>query len=210
MEPASPEQIQALWRAARRLRRRSRWAKAELPPLWFFTDPQRTPEPERVAERLPAGSGLVFRAFGAPDAEARGRRLAAIARARGLVLLVGADASLAEAVAADGVHLPQRLARQGPRLKARRADWIVTQAAHDARSLARAEQHGVDAAFLSTVAPSRSPSAEPNWPPWRVRRMVAGASLPVFGLGGVTTETAASLRPAGLAGLAAVDAFLAR
>src|SRR5947208_746563 len=75
-------------------------ARRPLPALLFFTDPVRTPDPEAVARRLPRGAAVVFRAFGAPDAEARGRRLASIARARGLILLVGADAGLAARVGA--------------------------------------------------------------------------------------------------------------
>jgi thiamine-phosphate pyrophosphorylase len=55
-----------------------------LPPLLFFTDPARTPDPEAAARRLPKGAAVVFRAFGAPDAEARARRLRALCRARGL------------------------------------------------------------------------------------------------------------------------------
>ncbi|MFI4950160.1 MAG: hypothetical protein ACHP7A_03885, partial [Caulobacterales bacterium] len=46
-------------------------------------DPVRTPEPEALAERLPRGAAVVYRAFGAEDAEARGARLMAIARRRG-------------------------------------------------------------------------------------------------------------------------------
>lgn len=177
--------------------------------MWFFTDPARTPEPERVAERMPPGGGVVFRAFGASDAEAQGRRLAEIARARGLVLLVGADPSLGEALDADGVHVPERLSRLIPRLRARRPDWIVTQAAHDPRALRRAEARGIDAAFVSPVLPSASPSAGDPLPPWRVRRMTALSRAPIFGLGGVTAESVGDLSRSGLAGLAAVDGLLA-
>ncbi len=48
-----------------------------LPPMLFFTDPERTPSPERVMERLPRGAGVVFRAFGRPDALDQGRSVAA-------------------------------------------------------------------------------------------------------------------------------------
>ncbi|MBS0360319.1 MAG: thiamine phosphate synthase, partial [Proteobacteria bacterium] len=106
-------------RTAQHLGRRAAYRKGRsLPNLLFFTDPARTPDPEAIAERLPRGAGVVFRAFGAADAEARGRRLAEIARRRGLVLLVGADAALAGRIGADGVHLPERLATRTRRLKA--------------------------------------------------------------------------------------------
>ena len=33
----------------------------------MFTDPDRTPDPVALARQLPRGTGLVYRAFGAPD-----------------------------------------------------------------------------------------------------------------------------------------------
>ena len=89
------DQTLDLWRIARSLKHFAgpsaarRGSNRRLPPLIFVTDPERTPEPERIAARLPRGSAVLYRAFGAPDAIAIGRRLKAIARARGLVLLVG-------------------------------------------------------------------------------------------------------------------------
>ncbi|HEY2177706.1 MAG TPA: thiamine phosphate synthase, partial [Caulobacteraceae bacterium] len=70
-----------IWRATRRLAGR-RGRGRSLPPLLFFTDPSRTPDPAGIAERLPRGAGVVYRAFGAPDALAVGRRLAAVCRRR--------------------------------------------------------------------------------------------------------------------------------
>ena len=108
-------------------------APRRLPPLFFVTDPGRTPDPVAVAERLPRGAGVIYRAFGATDAVATGRRLRETADERGLVLLIGLDAALAEICAADGVHLPERALDQGPALRARRAGWILTGAAHGRR-----------------------------------------------------------------------------
>src|SRR5437879_13481364 len=93
-------------------------ARSALPSLLFFTDPARTPDPETIARRLPPGAAVIFRAFGAADAEARGARLLAIARDRKLKLLIGADAGLAARLGADGVHLPERSAHRARRLKA--------------------------------------------------------------------------------------------
>jgi len=87
---------------------RPRWTSAKpLPRLLFATDPDRTPDPEAIAGRLPAGCGVIFRAFGAGDALDRALRLAAIARARGLILLIRADAELAPACRAQGLHPPE-------------------------------------------------------------------------------------------------------
>ncbi|HLZ83598.1 MAG TPA: thiamine phosphate synthase, partial [Caulobacteraceae bacterium] len=150
--------LDVLWRAARKLRGRRRSRKT-LPPLLFFTDPVRTPYPENVLARLPRGSGIVFRAFGAADALEKARRLARLARRRGVAFFVGADVVLAIAARADGVHLPERLAgRPGDNQRLRRR-FIVTAAAHGLPAARLARRAGVDAIVLSPVFPSASPSA---------------------------------------------------
>ena len=55
--------------------------------MWFFTDPTRTPDSAQIAERLPPGSGVVFRGFGRPGAGHEALRLADIARRIILVVL---------------------------------------------------------------------------------------------------------------------------
>lgn len=189
---------QALGRAAAR-------RKPPLPPLLFFTDPERTPDIEAAARRLPRGSAIVYRSFGAAGAEAQARRLLAIARSRGLLLLVGADAALATRVGADGVHLPERLAHCARRL--RRPGWIVTAAAHDSLAARRGLSAGADAVVVSAIFPSASPSAGRPIGPLRLAQIVRTAGGPVYALGGINDKTARRLMPAGLVGLAAVDAL---
>src|ERR1700752_4198119 len=111
----------ALWRVAQDLNRAAR-PQRPLPPLLFFTDPLRTPDPAAVAERLPAGCGVIYRSFGAADASQGAGRLAGSAERRGLALLIGLDERLAEACGAQGVHLPERARAQGSGLKAQRPD----------------------------------------------------------------------------------------
>ena len=176
-----------------------------MPPLLFFTDPQRTPDIEAAARRLPPGAAIVYRTFGDPGAEIQARRLVELARRRKLRLLIGADAALAARVGADGVHLPERLAAQAPRL--RHSGWVVTTAAHSPRAARRALAFGADAAVVSAVFPSRSPSAGPPMGPLRLAALARMAGGPIYALGGVNDETASRLLPAGLVGLAAVEAL---
>jgi thiamine-phosphate pyrophosphorylase len=173
-----------------------------LPHLLFFTDPVRTPDPEAVAETLSRGAAVVFRAFGAADAEAQAVRLLAIARRRGLLLLIGQDWALAGRIGAQGVHLPERLAHRAPALRRCRPDWIVTSAAHSERAV-RASQ--ADAVVLSVAFPSRSPSAGPALGPVRLAALARTVRRPVYALGGINNETARRLKDAGLVGLAAVE-----
>lgn len=173
-----------------------------LPALLFFTDPQRTPDAETLAAGLPAGSAIVYRHFGAADADARAVRLKAIAHAGGLRLLIGRDVGLAARIGADGVHLPERMAHKAAGVKRAHPRWIVTSAAH---SLAGARAGAADAVVISVAFPSRSASARPALGPLRLAALVRAAGRPAYGLGGVNDETARRLLDAGLIGLAAVD-----
>lgn len=157
-----------------------------------------------MAGRLPSGAAVVFRHFGASDAEARARRLLAIARARGLKLLIGQDAALAARIGADGVHLPERLAHGAPALKRAHPRWLVTSAAHSLRA-ARASR--ADAVVMSVALPSRSPSASGGRAlgPIRLAAQVRMAGRPAYALGGINNKTARRLLDAGLVGLAAVE-----
>jgi thiamine-phosphate pyrophosphorylase len=178
-----------------------------LPRLFFFTDALRTPDPEAIAARLPRGAGIVFRAFGAPDAVARGRRLAAIARRRGLVLLAGADPALAAGIGADGVHLPERDGTRARALRTARPGWLVTAAAHSRAAILRARRAGAHAVFVSPVFPSASPTAGRALGPVRFAALVRGAPPPVYALGGIDARAARRIAASGAAGFAAVDAF---
>jgi thiamine-phosphate pyrophosphorylase len=183
----------------------SRSARAALPTLLFFTDPERTPDPVAIAERLPRGAGVVFRAFGTSDAVQTGLRLAAVARRRRLTLLVGADPALASAIGADGLHLPERLVRGAARL--RRPGWIVTGAAHGLGAAKAAARAGLDAVVISPVFPSRSASATRPLGVLKFTGLVRQAGLPAYALGGVTRCTARRLLRSGAIGLAAVEAM---
>lgn len=194
-----------------RLRRknlgRGRGGAKPLPLLLFFTDPARTPHPERVIASLPRGAGVVYRTFGAKDALAQGRRLIRLARRRGVVFLVGADVALAVALRADGVHFPERLAGRGGVNRALRARFRVTAAAHGLPAALSARRAGAEAVIASPVFASASVSAGKPMGPLAFTRLVRRAGLPVYALGGVTAATAPRLKASGAIGLAAVEGF---
>lgn len=178
----------------------------DLPPLLFFTDPERTPRPWEIAARLPAGSGVVFRAFGAADARDTGLRLReATCRCDGL-LLVGLDAELAEAIGADGVHLPERALHQAPALSASRPAWRITGAVHSEAALAAAPN--LDAAVLSPVFAAGGASGEkPALGIAEFSRLARSAAIPVYALGGIDAGNARSLLDSGAYGIAGVSAI---
>lgn len=178
--------------------------------MWLFTDPGRLPDSLAAAARLPRGAGVVHRHFGEPGAIAQAAPLAQLARARGLTLLIAADVDLARRVGAAGVHIPQRFLGDRRLRRRWRRDWIRTAAAHDARAIRRAAAAGMDAAFVSPVFPSRSPSAGRALGVLRLAGLAQNAALPVMALGGVTPVTAARVLNVGVVGVAAVDALAAR
>jgi thiamine-phosphate pyrophosphorylase len=199
----------ALAAAARRLEPAR--PRGRTPPrLWLFTDPLRLPDPLPVAARLPRGAGVVARGL-APDAL---RRLARLARARGIILVVAAEGRAALALRA-GLHLPERRAARGllPFLRARRAGapWaLLTLADHGGQSGARrARRLQPDLAFLSPVFATASHPGAPGLGPLRwaalARRLPGG----VAALGGIGAGNARRL-PRRAAGLAAITGLTGR
>ena len=179
----------------------------DLPPLLFFTDPDRTPRPWTTAARLPAGSGVIFRSFGRRGARDTALRLREATRDRHVRLLIALDAVLAEAVGADGVHLPERAMDLAPALRAARPDWLIIGAAHSAAALTAP---GLDARVVSPVFPAGGPSAArqtigvPG-----LRALIDGTSCPIYALGGIDAGQAPRLIGSGACGLAGVSAIQA-
>jgi len=159
-----------------------------------------------LARRLLRGSGLIYRAFGAPDAPEVAVRLGRIARQRGLILLIGADAVR---IKGAGVHLPERMAHRARAIKAARPGVIVTAAAHSLPAILRARRAGADAVLISPVFASNSPSAGRPLGPCRLAALIRAGGLPAYALGGVNTKNAAGLLGTGAIGLAGVEAFAA-
>lgn len=170
----------------------------------FLTDPERTPRPWEQAERLPSGAGVVLRWFGKADAVEVGRRLAEVCRDRGLRFLVGADAALAETLAADGLHLPERALKAAPACRRRHPEWLITAAVHSPAALETATFSGLDAVLMSPVFASVSPSAGAALGVETFQTWIADAGIAVYALGGITAQTAPLLADSGACGLATV------
>jgi len=199
------EVASVLARDAAKVSRARRRAGPDLPPLLFFTDPDRTPRPWETAARLPVGSGVVFRHFGRPDARQTAQRLREVTLERGGRLLIGLDADLAEAIGADRVHLPERDLDQAGALAAAQPDWIITGAAH---SLPRLGTPGLDALVVSPVFPAGGASADrPALGLQAFGDWVAVAPCPIYALGGIDSGNAQGLIGSGACGIAGVSAI---
>ncbi len=184
--------------------------KSPLPPLFFFTDPKRTPHPEDIAIHMPEGCGIIYRHFGESHSQQRAQLLRKISRDNGLTLLIGEDDVLALEVEADGVHLRQTSIARAAGLRTAHPDLILTSACHDSETLRTlSNDSGLSAVFVSPVFTSDSPSAQgvEALGVRGVREMTDLSSLPVFGLGGIGCDNILALKDTGLSGIGAVDAF---
>ena len=199
------EAASVLARDAAKVSRTRDRAGPNLPPLLFFTDPDRTPRPWETAARLPAGSGVVFRHFGQADARETALRLREATRARDGLLLIGLDTDLAERVRADGIHLPGRALDLARGLAVSRPDWMITGAAHYRLALGTP---GLTALIASPVFPAGGPSAvRPALGLEGFTAWVEAAPCPVYALGGIDSGNVGSLLGSGACGIAGVSAF---
>ncbi|MCZ6744882.1 MAG: thiamine phosphate synthase [Alphaproteobacteria bacterium] len=183
----------------------------DLPPLILMTDEVRLTDPEAAVDALPRGSAVIFRHYRANDRRAIATRLAGICRRRGLKLLIAGDARLAIEVGAQGLHLPEYLARRlachrwGRR--GSRPDWLITVAAHSLIALQHARHLGADAALLAPVfATASHPDTRPLGP-LRFSAWAGESPVPVYALGGVTAANAGRLAGSGAAGIAGIAGF---
>lgn len=150
---------------------------------------------------------MVYRHFGASEAEATARWLRAVTAKAGVRLLIGLDAGLAEAVGADGVHLPERARDRAKSLRQTRPDWLITGAAHlDGQP--EASTAGIDALVLSPIFATNSPSpSRTALGAEGLAEAVRRSALPIYGLGGIDAANVGTLVGTGACGIAGVEAF---
>lgn len=147
---------------------------------------------------------MLYRHFGAADRLAVATRLAKIARARHLTLLIAADPLLAMEVGAGGIHWPFAMRRQARKWQGRFR--LMTVSAHGGAELRRVSPDVFDAALVSAVFPSKSPSAGKPVGPGTLRTLARVSDLPIYALGGVTANTAQQIsRTAGLASIEGIS-----
>jgi len=173
-----------------------------------MTDPERMPDLIAVANRLPEGAGLILRHFGQPGPRMASMDLTAIAQERNLIYWIGQDPDLAAVVGAKGVHWPERCSTEAESYQRHQPEKLMTMAAHGAEGLAAAAEAKANAVILGPVFKSDSASAGEPLGIARFTELVAGASLPVYALGGVTAKNAEELIGSGCCGVAGIGAFV--
>src|SRR3954471_1706542 len=136
-----------------------------LPRLWLMTDERQGDGLWEALERLPKGSGVVFRHYGLARAERRKlfQRVRRVARRRRLLLLAGGTG-----LRGDGVHGGRR---------------GFSASAHNLRELKAAERSGAELVFLSPAFGTRSHPDARALGPVRFGLIAGRARIPVIALG---------------------------
>jgi len=172
-------------------------SRQPLPRLWLMTDERMGEGLWGALERLPRGSGVIFRHYATPNRRQLYDRVRAITRRRRLLLLLGGSPREAAAWRADGAH-----GRSPHRLVAR--PLVRTAPAHDARELTGAIAHAI---LLSPVFATRSHDGARTLGPLRFAMLARCSSLPVVALGGMDAGRFRRLAPLGAYGWAGIDSL---
>lgn len=132
------------------------------------------------------------------------REISGLCHRHGARLLINAEPEWVSRCNADGVHLNSKRLAQYSSRPLDDHFWVAA-SCHNAEELIQAERLRADFAVLSPVAPTAShPGVTPlGWEAFS--RLCAGASLPVYALGGMHTQDLAQARQAGAQGVAMVS-----
>ncbi|OYY79595.1 MAG: thiamine phosphate synthase [Sphingomonas sp. 28-62-20] len=174
-------------------------ARHPLPRLWLMTDERMGESLRDAIERLPRGSGIVFRHYGLPAATRRAlfQQVMQTARRRRLIVVRGGADRLGRGD--SGQH--GRIARRDRGLK--------TWPAHNARELIAGQRAGADLIFVAPVFATRShPGARPLGT-LRALALARQARVPAIALGGMNARRGRMLIGLGFYGWAAIDAWAA-
>ena len=177
----------------------------ELPSLYAISNVQELGEQEfmrRLETALQNGLRLVQlreKDYSREALRELALKMLPLMKQHGARLIINTDIELAQEVGADGVQLTGvQLAglRERPAV-----EWCAA-SCHSAEELRRAEDLGCDFALLSPVLPTQSHPGAPHLGWEKFAAMVAGASIPVYALGGLTPSDLLLAQQHGAHGLA--------
>lgn len=171
--------------------------------LVFMTDDERSPDPLVAARLLPKGAMIIVRSRDPAKRVKWAYAMMALARSRGLLVLIANDPVLASRCGADGLHLSETNAHRAAHWSALRPQWFISAAVHSLRA-ALLRQY-VDAIFLSPVFATASHPDHRALTAVRANAIAQDLAVPVYALGGITARNATLL--SGFAGIAAIGAL---
>ena len=169
---------------------------------WLMTDERIGDRLWGAIDRLPDGSGIVFRHYSLDEEDRRalGRRVAEAARRQGLVLAVAGSARLAEELKAVMVHNPDTPTA-----------LPISLAVHDQAQADAARRAHAALVFVGPVNTTRSHPGAAALGPAEAARLAAIAKCPAIVLGGMNAARFARLDaafPGAFHGYAGIDCWL--
>jgi thiamine-phosphate pyrophosphorylase len=174
-----------------------------LPATWLMTDPRLDDGMLRAIQRLPCGSGVIFRHYNLDNHARRAlfNAVRIICRRRGHMILLAGDIRTAKAWGADGVHGNGNAHPYGA--------MIQSAPVHNFREIAKARRNKADMMLLS---PCFATATHPGVRPLGAMRFRQLSSLcgkaKVIALGGMTRPRAMMMDARIVYGWAGIDAFL--
>ena len=188
--------------------------RLSLPPLYAIVDPLDTGRtPEDLAAALLAGGArllqLRLKTAGSGELLAAARVLRALTARAGALLLINDRPDVARAAGADGVHLGQDDLPVGAARAILRPGALVGVSTHDveqarAAAGAGADYLGVGSVFTTATKVGALPARGLDL----VRAVHAAVTLPLVGIGGITSDTAPAVRAAGADAVAMIGALV--
>jgi thiamine-phosphate pyrophosphorylase len=173
--------------------------EAKWPGTWLVTDERMGEDGLWMAiERLPQGSGLLFRHYAAAERDRLAQRVAEVAHERGLVLCIAGDVRLAQRLGAALVHGPASPPGTLP----------VSYSVHSLEEADAANRAGAALAFVSPMFATRSHPGRTALSDEEARRIVDRLHCPAIALGGVDERNYAAIKGLGFEGWAGIDAWL--
>lgn len=156
----------------------------------------------RLQAKLDAGLRLIQlreKHLARDELKALAQRVVSMSHNRGAKVLLNGDVALAQEVGADGVQLTSsQLSGLSERPD---VDWCAA-SCHNAGELRRAEALGCDFALLSPVLPTQSHPGAPHLGWQNFAAITAGATIPVYALGGLMKDDMVAAWQCGAHGIA--------
>lgn len=179
-----------------------------LPRFFLLTDDQRLLDPIPLLPNLPPGSAVILRSASLSQLTEMARRVIPTAHRHDIKVLLSSNARLAQRLGADGIHVPEQLARRGPvRPHIQKPGFLITAAAHSRLALYRAQQAGAHMVLLSPIFPTQSHQNTRPLGIVRFQLLAQHSALPVIALGGVQAGHIRHLKKLQVTGFAAIGAW---
>jgi thiamine-phosphate pyrophosphorylase len=182
---------------------------ASLPVLFAFSDEARYPNPMPLINRLPPGSGFIFRHYLFPERKRLALRVVKACRERNLLCFIAGDLKLCLHTAADGIHFPEHQLRRPTYGLShfKQQGGLVTAATHSLSSGLIAQKYGVDGVFVSPVFATKSHVDTIHLGLLRFAQITKQLNIPAFALGGVHISQTTRLKKSGAYGLGGISLF---